>query len=205
MPRESAGMSKTTLALILVVLAGLLTAGGYRWGSTAKENEWQARQAQAERQAHEDFRIEERRSFKASEEHQAAQQQLAGNYQQLEKAFNDYRKRKAPLTRSPARPAAATTPSPADPTACVIVVDPEPVPVQLSHGAVWMWNSALTGTDATSGACGLADQSVEACSVDAEVTLDDAWDNHTTNAKTCAADRLRHQHLIDFVKGKRNE
>lgn len=194
-------MSAGYRALALVALALGLIASGYYWGSSAKDNQWQARQAKAASQAHENFRAEELRSFKASEALQVDLQQQAASYQQLEEAFHDYRNRKAPLARSRVVPATQTTVNEAAPPGC-IVVPPESEPVQLTHGAVWMWNSALAGADTLSGTCGLADQSSEACSLEAGVTLEDAWDNHTTNAKACAVDRLRNQRLIDFVKGR---
>lgn len=34
------------------------------------------------------------------------------------------------------------------------------------------------------------------------LSLDDAWANHATNAKSCADDRQRFQHLIDFLERK---
>ena len=192
-------MSAAYKALALLALALGLVAGGYHWGSTAKDHQWQARVAKAASQAHENFRAEERRSFKASAALQADLQQQASHYQQLEKAFNDYRNRKAPLTRSRAQPAVPPAASQAAAPGCIVVLpDVEPV---LTHGAVWMWNSALAGTDTPSGACGLADQSDAACALEADLALEDAWDNHTTNAKACAADRLRHQRLIDFLNG----
>ena len=63
-----------------------------------------------------------------------------------------------------------------------------------------MWNSALAGADQPVGACGIADQSEQACATDTGLTLQDAWDNHTRNARLCAEDRQRHQHLIDFIR-----
>lgn len=76
----------------------------------------------------------------------------------------------------------------------------------LSLGAVWLWNAALTGqTDAAhtgAGACSIdaaTHQASAACAAPSGVTLDAAWDNHIANAAACAADRLRHSQLIDFL------
>jgi hypothetical protein len=63
-----------------------------------------------------------------------------------------------------------------------------------------VWNSALKGTDQPSGACGAADPTAAACAAATTATLDDAWDNHVANAQACAANRLAHQSLIDFVQ-----
>jgi hypothetical protein len=70
----------------------------------------------------------------------------------------------------------------------------------LSAGAVWMWNSALAGTDVPTGACSTADTSESACAADTTISLVDAWRNHARNAQSCAEDRLRYQRLIDFLR-----
>lgn len=70
----------------------------------------------------------------------------------------------------------------------------------LTAGAVWMWDSALTGTDQPANTCGAADTSPAACAAATKVTLDDAWANHTTNAEACAKNRLEHQQLIDLIQ-----
>jgi hypothetical protein len=73
----------------------------------------------------------------------------------------------------------------------------------LSLGAVWLWNAALTGQGAATGACtidGATGQASAACASASGLDLEAAWDNHAANAAACAADRVRHQQLIDFVK-----
>lgn len=73
----------------------------------------------------------------------------------------------------------------------------------LTLAAVRMWNGALTGTDVPAGACGPAgatEGADAACSESSGLTLDDAWANHATNAKSCADDRRRYQYLIDYLK-----
>jgi hypothetical protein len=37
---------------------------------------------------------------------------------------------------------------------------------------------------------------------DAGVSIAAAWANHTANAQACAADRLRHQRLIDYIEAQ---
>jgi hypothetical protein len=66
-----------------------------------------------------------------------------------------------------------------------------------------MWNSALTGRDTPAGACNAAaaaGAAEAACAAISGLSLDDAWDNHADNARSCARDRQRLQHLIDYVK-----
>lgn len=99
--------------------------------------------------------------------------------------------------------AAAGTPAQPAPAAVDGPGDSGPV---LSLGAVWLWNAALTGqTDGAStgaGACAIdaaTSQASAACAAPSGVTLDAAWDNHIANAAACAADRLRHSQLIDFL------
>jgi hypothetical protein len=77
----------------------------------------------------------------------------------------------------------------------------------LSLGAVWLWNAALTGQGADGGACRIdaaTGQASAACAASSGLALDAAWDNHSTNAESCAADRLRHQQLIDFLNQPEN-
>ena len=86
-----------------------------------------------------------------------------------------------------------------------IALVPWPVPVDpdLTLGAVWLWNAALTGQAAApAGACRVDEstgQADPACADSSGLNLDDAWDNHTANARACAEDRARHQRLIDFL------
>jgi hypothetical protein len=73
----------------------------------------------------------------------------------------------------------------------------------LTFGAVWLWNAALSGQAAApAGACRVdatTGQANPACATRSGLTLDDAWDNHAANATACAQDRARHQRLIDFL------
>jgi hypothetical protein len=71
--------------------------------------------------------------------------------------------------------------------------------VRLTLGAVSLWNSALEGRLVPAGACRTADPAEQACAADAGLSVDDAWDNHATNAASCAADRARLAGLIDYL------
>lgn len=188
--------------LIFVVIAAAMVASGYRWGAHATDNAWQAKEAKRlvdEKSARD---AEQRRGEKASGELQAQLLQQSITNDQLQGAFNAY-KRKHPLlvlaaASAPATPAAVGQPAPGGSIALPRGLEPV-----LTYGAVWMWNSALLGRDAPAGACGLADTSEAACAADAGVSLEDAWDNQALNARICAEDRIRHQRLIDFLKGRK--
>lgn len=69
----------------------------------------------------------------------------------------------------------------------------------LSLAAVSLWNSALAGADVPAGACRSDDPTSAACAAGSGITLYEAWQNHAANAFACAADRARHQGLIDFI------
>jgi hypothetical protein len=199
-------LSASTRVLALLILGLALLAGGYRWGSTAADNQHAATQLKKERAAATQFQQEVQRGQTASLVHQAEARELNASYSQLQEVFNDYKKRYPLLVRRAATPgtavAPATTATPGA-TGCInLVAVPDTAAdadTQLSAGAVWMWNSALTGANAPLGACSLADQSEPACAVEAGVTLADAWANHAENARLCAQDRLAHQHLIDYI------
>lgn len=80
---------------------------------------------------------------------------------------------------------------------------PGPMDADLTLGAVWLWNAALSGQAAApAGACRVdaaTGQANPACATRSGLTLDDAWDNHAANAAACAQDRARHQRLIDYL------
>lgn len=73
----------------------------------------------------------------------------------------------------------------------------------LTLGAVWLWNAALTGqASGAAGACRVdaaTGQASAACSDSSGLDIDAALANHTANAQACAADRARHQRLIDYL------
>lgn len=192
------------------VLAGLvlllIVAGSSFWaGDHQRNNAWLVKQAKADREAHDKYEAEVDRSNKAAGHFLTELGNQEDRYAELENKFEALRKR-IPLLVPPAvAPATQTAGAGSEP---YIAPAPGPgmaVQSELSLGAVWMWNSALAGADVPAGACGAdaaAEEGGAACSQGAGITLDDAWDNHTVNARSCAADRLRHQRLIDYLKGR---
>ena len=181
-----------TLAIVLLLLAWGAT--GYWAGDKNRNNAWLAKQAVAERKAHQAYETEVKRGNKAALQSIADQQALQKSYSTLEEKFNELRAH-SPLVvyrnNGVAGPAA-------QPPQALPGTDAGAA-VGLSLGAVWVWNSALAGADTPAGACGAADTAAPACALDAGVSLDAAWANHIANAQTCAQDRLRHQRLIDFI------
>ncbi|MDP9911396.1 hypothetical protein J2W27_003520 [Variovorax boronicumulans] len=206
----------TRLSVIAVAVGAgalLLAVGGWAVHDAGRTKErvlWQDKEAQRAAQFAKDLEAEYARGRAASTRYQLGASALQARYFTLEGPFHDLRRRvslvvpsavpdrRAERPGDPARPVAPR----ADPDA-VAPGDAQRDPVDRGHrlslAAVWLWNSALAGTDVPAGACGLADTSVEACAADAGLTVDDAWDNHHLNAKSCATDRLRHRALIEFI------
>jgi hypothetical protein len=198
------------------LLAAALTlawgAGCFYGGYQYSDNAWQARQAkQVQAQALAD-QAEQLRSQAAAR--QAIDEQLAlqKSYADLKEKFDAFTNR-GPLVvwRNGGRAACPAGVVPGGAVAAArkpeaqgdggpgAVADDVGAAISLSAGAVWMWNSALAGTDMPAGACGAADPANPACAVDAGVSIAAAWANHTANAQSCAKDRLIHQRLIDYV------
>jgi type II secretory pathway pseudopilin PulG len=190
----------------LVIAAVALVFAGYQWGSAAHEAEARKTLAAANLR----YQKEVTRGQEASKAYATNFGALQDRFTDLGEKFNELNRRRAPLVRArgPAGVAPGTVASApptdqasnASPSCAVVVAVPEPV---LTAGAVWMWNSALAGRDVPSDTCGSADTSESACDVGTDITVEDAWNNHTTNAKACAADRLRHQSLIDYLQGRK--
>ena len=192
------------LAPLLVLLAG---GAGYLAGDHDRNNAWLAKQALVERQAHAAYEAEVRRGRAAATEYITARSAMQTQFETLEGKFDELRQR-GPLVvfrRAVAADHAAgagtaeaanTTATTADPAHVGAAGGADPA---LTLGAVWMWNSALTGTDVPAGACGAADTADAACAADAGIDLATAWRNQEVNAKSCALDRLRYQRLIDFL------
>ncbi|MFM9902153.1 MAG: hypothetical protein ACKVOT_14170 [Polaromonas sp.] len=182
-----------------LVVCATLAALGYWAGDHQRNNAWLAKQAVTERAADKQYRAEVARSDAATAELIAVQRQHTSNYQQFEKQFNDLRNRTPLLARRPVRVHAPGGDGGLAERADAHGDADRGQSDALSAGAVWMWNTALTGSDQPAGACGALDTSPAACAAATAVTINDAWDNHTANAQICAANRLAHQHLIDFV------
>ena len=210
-----------TRPLVIVLLLLAWGATGYWAGDKNRNNAWLAKQATVERKTHAAFEAEVKRGQDAALQSIADQQALQKSYSTLEGKFNELRARgplvvirngavrSAPGDQSGDRTAGGATgtsaaqtpaqPGGAPPAPALAPADVAASGVGLTLGAVWMWNSALSGTDAPAGACGAADTAAPACAADSGLGLEAAWANHATNAKTCAQDRLRHQRLIDFL------
>lgn len=132
-------------------------------------------------------------------------------------ARND-RPRAGTAVRSPVRVGAASSaddvrPQPGDGSADQVRGDGGAV--RLSAGGVRLWNDALTGRGGylPSDSCSDAEARGEACaagtasgqpsrddSESTELTLADAWINHTTNAASCARDRVRLDALTQLLR-----
>lgn len=197
-------------ALALVGLAARI----FEAGATKERAAWQAKEVARQTQITQQLQAEFERGKAASTRYQLAASALQTNYLQLEGPAYDLRRR-VPLVLPPAVPHSvpacpgvhvpvdaqhgAALPGAAAAPPGEVLRDAGPADHRLSLAAIWLWNSALVGADAPAGACGLADTSSDACAADSGLTVDDAWRNHELNAKSCAADRLRHQALIEFL------
>ena len=193
-------MSSKVMGILMVAA---LLVGSFLLGDAYRDNAWHAKQAATERAAAEQYKAEVQRGDAATARLAAAQRQHTAVYKGFERQFNDLRKR-VPLVVAASRsggcaggPALPQAPGLADADGV-----PDVAVLGLTTGAVWMWNTALAGTDQPSGACGAASTTTAACAVATEVTLDDAWASHTANAEVCNANRLAHQQLIDFLNSR---
>lgn len=183
----------------VIVLVGL----GYWWGDHSRDNAWLAKQATVEHDAHAKYEAEVERGQKAAGNYLTDLLDKEDRYAELEKKFEHVRQSVpllVPPSAAPAPEATGAGPEPHQPPGPGINVAIRP---ELSLGAVWMWNSALAGADVPAGACGADAATAQACAAGSGLTTADAWDNHETNAKSCAEDRLRHQRLIDYLEGRK--
>jgi hypothetical protein len=194
---------------LLILLWGAM---GFYAGHRYSDNAWQARQAKQIQTQALALQAEQVRSQAAARQAMDAQLALQKSYANLKEKFDEYTSR-GPLVvwrngggaacaagagagGDVAPGAAAQAQADAGPAAGS---DDAGAYISLTAGAVWLWNSALIGTDAPVGACGAADPASPACALDAGLGLEAAWANHAANTQTCAADRLRHQRLIDYI------
>jgi len=197
-------LAARALAQLCAALA--LVGGGYWWGHTATDNAWQAKQAKADKAVSKAIAKETKRADLAAASYLQEHLDQEARYADLNTQYLDLRRRAPLVVPGPVAVApCGNTPVPEAPgpdqrPAPGAAGDSGPV---LTLAAVRMWNGALTSVDAPAGACGAAGASEgadAACAESAGLTLDDAWDNQATNARTCAEDRQRFQHLIDFLK-----
>jgi hypothetical protein len=201
-----------SLNWLLLPLLLAWSAAAYWAGDSNRNNAWLAKQAVIEQQAQKNYVAEVERGQTAAANSIAKQQQLQQSYSQLEEKFNEFRKR-GPLVVFRGAPVAGegvghveigNTESSDHVEVGGSVGTAADAAIGLSLGAVWMWNSALGGADSPAGACGAADTTSPACAADSGLGIESAWANQAINAKSCAADRLRHQQLIDFVNKRAN-
>ena len=221
---------KSMAGELLIGLLAILAAAalGYSQGAKDNEQKWLTNQAKVERSARADYVKEVRRGEVAVANYLKDTRALTEQFNDLTEKFNALRKRTPLLvarsgitvcdqrsvvaagahTNTESRwpttlePPVVAGRSPADVAAEGVHPADSPVYFGLTAGAVWMWNSALAGADQPSGACGAADPTASACAAATPHTLDEAWDNHIANAQACAANRLAHQRLIDFVQSQ---
>lgn len=184
-------------ALVALVLLLLTAAAGYWAGDHQRDNAWKAKEARVVRDALEKYQAEVQRGNEAAGHFLNQLGDQEARYEELENRFETLRKRVPLLVPAAAGEASApaSQAGAAAPPCINFLARP-----QLSLGAVWMWNSALAGADVPAGACGADAASPDACAIGAGLTTADAWDNHTVNAKSCAADRLRYDRLIDYLE-----
>lgn len=193
-------------ALKWLLLCAVVLGAAFYAGAKHERAAWQAAETQKVRDAHEKYEQEVKRGNEAAGHFLEELSEKENRYAELEKKFAELRARVPLVVPAPAASGPQATgagpgpqpdlaaPAPAGPSINVFL-RPE-----LSLGAVWMWNSALAGADVPAGACGADAQTVEACAAGSGLTTADAWDNHTANAKSCAADRLRLERLIDYLE-----
>jgi hypothetical protein len=194
--------------LVSLVMSVALAAVSYWAGDHNRNNAWLAKQATVASDAVAEYQREMQRGNDAAGVYRRSEQVLSNEYSTLERKSHDLRTR-VPLVVSGTGVSVPSADGGPSQTGCA-ALDGSNLPGThldlagpvLSNGAVWMWNSSLAGADLSTGACGSADPADPACAAGSGITLGDAWDNQGTNAKSCAADRLRYQHLIDFLKGR---
>lgn len=205
-----------SLNWLLLPLILAWSAAAYWAGDHNRNNAWLAKQAAAEQQAHLAFVAEVARGQAAAGKSVGEQQKLQKSYSLLEGKFNALILR-GPIVVFRDRLAGSVVPG-RRVDACAVGESGTKAPIStgsgaadsgepgigLSLGAVWVWNSALTGIDTPAGACGAADTTSQACAADSGLGLEDAWENHAANAKSCAQDRLRHQQLINYLQPSSN-
>ena len=186
--------------LVSLVLTLAVAAGSYWAGDHNRNNAWLAKQATVASDALTEYQREVRRGGDAAADLSSQLRAQQTQYSTLEGKFHELRKRTPLVVATPDLACAGLGIAPLS-EAHMGAQTSGDGPV-LSNAAVWMWNTSLAGANLPAGACGTADPTDPACAAASGLTVGDAWENHTTNAKSCAEDRLRHQHLIDFLKGR---
>jgi hypothetical protein len=193
------------------LLVGLLTIIavfflGYSQGAKHNEQKWQANQAKVERSARADYDAQAKRGEAAAAQYLADNRALQTQFNNLTEQYHALRKHTPMVSASRSCAGAGSAghqpgDTPQARAANTLGQDgaADSATPLLTAGAVWVWNSALAGADQPTGTCSAADPTAAACAVETSLTLDDAWSNHIANAQACAANRLAHQRLIDFI------
>ncbi len=199
-----------TRLLIALALALALIGAGYRWGHKAADDAWTARKARDDKAAQKAFEAETRRAETATSNYLKDHRDQADRYDALDLRYQALLKHTPLVVYRPVPAGAAgavsspAAPAPGAPSGGVpLPAPPDAAVPHLTLAAVRVWNGALTSTDAPAGACGAAaatEGADPACAEDSGLTLDDAWDNHHANARSCADDRQRYRALIDFLQ-----
>jgi hypothetical protein len=217
MSRLNTLLLQFTGALLLALLA--FTSGHFA-GQKSANASWQIKQAKADTKARELYDKKAAQGQAAATAYLEADRALTTQFNDLTEKFHVLRRR-TPLVvstaglpscaqRSRFAPAASVPSSTLGTAPLADAAQPDAAQdaaaqadadagLALSAGAVWLWNSALTGVDQPAHSCGSLDPTAPACALSSGIPLDAAFDNHIANAAICAANRLAHQHLIDFI------
>lgn len=198
--------------------AAIHIGAGYWWGASSANVRHQAAQAKANAAAVAKVRAAEAEGDRAVAAYVSEHFDQEARYAQLEQTNRAMARTVGLLSVAPGAAAAGggTRPvCPAGPAGPAAVGAAEPAGAsptlvpgagpELSNRAVWVWNSALSARDVPSGTCGLSvatGAADVACAAGAGVGLEDAWANHSTNARSCAADRARHNALIALLRSR---
>jgi hypothetical protein len=184
---------------VRALIALALLAVGFLAGQRTTDNAWKARQADADRAANTKFVRNVDIGIDAATAAITETRAQETRYADLQKRYDKLRKRGTPLVVVPS----VQAPPPCEPGPAQGIAQP-PAEPELSGAAVWMWNSALVGhpdvPPHSCGADGALGESDPSCARGTGLTVDDAWDNHTTNAQSCARDRARYDRLKAYLR-----
>lgn len=201
-------LTELVVACVAVLLVLALV---FHLGRRTERDVWLAEKAKAEAQARTDYEAEVKRGQAAAADSLVFQRNLELKYADLQTRFDSVRQSVPLALPRPGNCAVAVAATGAragtDTTATTqgrieLPADDAGAVPGLTLAAVWVWNSTLAGENVPAGACGAdaaTSQPDAACAEAAGLDIEDAWRNHAVNAQSCAADRARHQRLIDFL------